>query len=76
MYWIGRVFGGSIRFIVNEVVFRHHFDVRVFDVDRYRTAKSNSDRSISGEQSPPNTFPESLIGFAELRRLDAITMSV
>jgi hypothetical protein len=27
MYRIGRVFRWAVRFVVDEVVFRHHFDV-------------------------------------------------
>jgi hypothetical protein len=49
MYRIGGVFRRAVGFIVNEVVFRHHFDVGVFDVDGYWPPKSNGNRSIAGE---------------------------
>jgi hypothetical protein len=63
---IGWVFRRSVGLIVNEVVLRYHLDIGVFNVDGDRSSKSNSDGSISGEKCPPNAFPESLVGFAEL----------
>lgn len=69
---IGRIFGWAVGFVVDEVILRYHLDVRVFDIDGNRSSKSNSDGSISGEKCPPNAFPESFVGFAELRTFDAI----
>jgi hypothetical protein len=66
VYRIRRIFSRSIGLIVDEVVLGYHLDIGVFDIDRYWSSESNSDRSISGKERPPNTFPESLVGFAEL----------
>jgi hypothetical protein len=66
VYRIGRIFSRSVGLIVNEVVFRYHLHIGILDVDGDWSSKSNSDGSISGEQCPPNAFPESLVGFAEL----------
>jgi len=66
VYGIGRVFSRSIWLIVDEIVLGYHFDIGVFDVDGNWPSKGNGDGSISGEQCPPDTFPESLVGFAEL----------
>jgi hypothetical protein len=71
MYRIGGVFRRTVGFVIDEVVFRHHFDVGVFDVDGNWPPKSNGNRSIAGEQRPPDAFPESLVGPAELRSFNA-----
>jgi len=49
--------GGSVWLVFNEIVFGDHFDVRVFRIDTDRAAQSDSHRSISGEQGPPNASP-------------------
>jgi hypothetical protein len=49
MYRIGGVFRRTVRFVIDEVVFRYHFDVGVFNVDGNRPPKSNGNRSIAGE---------------------------
>jgi hypothetical protein len=66
VYRIGRVLGWSIGLVVDKIIFRNHFDIRVFDVDGNRSSKSNSDRSIAREQGPPNSFPKTFISFAKL----------
>jgi hypothetical protein len=69
---IGRIFGWSVGFVVNEVVLRYHLDIGVFDIDSNWSPEGNSDGSISGEECPPNAFPESFVRFAKLRTFDAI----
>ena len=72
MYGIGWVFSRSIWLIVDEIVFGYHFDIGVFDIDGNWSTKGNGDGSISGEECPPDAFPESFVGFAELRAFDAV----
>jgi hypothetical protein len=72
MNGIRRIFGWSVGLVVNEVILRYHLDVGVFDVDSNWSSEGNSDGSISGEECPPDAFPESFVGFAELRAFDAV----
>lgn len=72
MHGVGRIFGGSVRFVVEEVVFADHFHVGIFDVDGHRTSERHGNRSVSGEQGPPYTLPQPLVCFAELRAFDTV----
>ena len=61
----------SIRLVVNKVIRSNHLDIRVFNVDAARPPKSDSHRSISCEQGPPNPLPQAFVRSAELRMLNA-----
>ena len=65
------VFGRQAVFIVDKVVFANHFDIRVVGVDMNRPPKSDSHGPITSEESPPDAFPETFIGPAQLRAFDA-----
>ena len=69
---VGWVLGRSIGFVVNEVVLGDHLYIGIFNVDGYRTPKRDGDRTISSEQSPPDSFPQSLVRLAELGTFDAV----
>jgi hypothetical protein len=61
MYRIRRIFRGSIRLVFDEVVLCDHFNIGILRVDSYWSSKGYSDGSITGEESPPNSFPEPLV---------------
>ena len=64
VYWIRGVFGWAVRtLIIHEVVLRYHLDVGVFDVDADWTTKRNRNRPVTSEQRPPDTLPETFVGF-------------
>lgn len=63
---IWRNIGGSIELIFNEIVFCHHFNIRVICIDPDWASQCDSHRAITGEKSPPDPLPESLVWFAEL----------
>jgi len=73
---VGRVLGALVDLIVDEVVLGDHLHVRVFGVDGDGPAERNRDRSIATIQGPPDALPETLVRSAQLRALDAVTVSI
>jgi len=63
IWWIAH---RLISIVLDKIVFSEHLDIRIIDIDANGPAKSHSNRSIAGEERPPDSFPESLVGFAEL----------
>lgn len=72
---IGRDVVVRVSFFFDKVLFRNHFNVRIVRVDGHRSTKSNSDRPVSCEKRPPNSFPKSLILSTQLRALHAAPRS-
>lgn len=60
-----------IGFVVDEVVGCNHLDIGIFDIYTAWSSQCNGDRSISGEQRPPYSFPEALVCSTELGAFDA-----
>lgn len=71
VYWVRGELGRAIELVVDEVIFRDHFDIRIVNVDAARPSKRHGDGTITSEESPPNALPKSLVGLAQLRGLDA-----
>ena len=71
MNWIWWILCRLVYLILDKVVFRNHFNVRVICIDMDRTPEGDGYRSVAGEQSPPYAFPQSFVGFAKLRTLNA-----
>lgn len=71
---VGRVFGGGVNFVFDEIVFREHFDIGVIGIDIDGSSESHGNRSITSKQRPPDSFPQSLIRPAQLRSLDTVAV--
>jgi len=67
---IGSVSGDMVIFILEEVVFSNHLDVRIISIDVYWTSQCYGHRSISRKQCPPNTLPQTFIRPTQLRAFD------
>lgn len=65
---VGRRLCDAIYFVLDEIVFRDHFHVRIVCVYIYWSTKSDCNGAITGEQCPPDSLPKSLVGPAQLRR--------
>jgi hypothetical protein len=50
VHWIPPIVAGWIAFLLDEVFFCDHLDIRIVGVDRDRSSKSDRDRPISGEK--------------------------
>lgn len=59
-----------ISVVFDEVFFRDHLDICVVSIDGDGSAKCNCDRTIPSKERPPDSFPESLVGSAELGGFD------
>ena len=58
--------------VLAEIILGDHLDVGVVGVDVDGSTQGNGHGPVPGEEGPPDPFPESLIGAAQLRTLDAV----
>ena len=67
MHGIRCVLSRIVNFIFNKVIFGQHPDIRIVRVNTDRPSEGHRYGTITGEQSPPDALPQSLIGLAQLR---------